>query len=131
MRSFYVEMKELGQNILIAQIFRPAVGGEYGDVQFPVSVLQPRGVLVVQVRQCALLQFCCGGVGRLEPGVAFFYEFAGSDGDCFDARVVFRFFSGRPRKREDLEGGFWGIAKAALLFTELGSESARPDFMNV
>jgi len=33
-RSFCVELKEPGQNILIAQIFRPSVGGEYGIVSF-------------------------------------------------------------------------------------------------
>ena len=96
-----------------------------------MSVLQPRGIFVVQVRQRALLQFGCGGIGWIEPSVALLYEFACGGGDGFDAWVGFRLFSGRPRKREGLEGGFWGIAKAAFLFTELGSESARPDFMNV
>ena len=38
-----VELKESGQNILSARIFRPAVGGEDGVVQFPVGVLQPGG----------------------------------------------------------------------------------------
>jgi hypothetical protein len=50
-----VELKEPGQDILIAQVFRPAVGGEHGVVQFPVSVLQPGGIFVVQDGQGAPL----------------------------------------------------------------------------
>jgi hypothetical protein len=44
-----VELKESGQNILIAQIFRPVVGREHGVVEFAMSVLKPRGIFVVQV----------------------------------------------------------------------------------
>ena len=47
--SSCIELKEPGQNVLIDQIIWPAVGGEDGFVQFPMSVLQPGGILVVQV----------------------------------------------------------------------------------
>jgi len=35
--SFCIELEESGQNVLIGQIIRPAVGGEDGSVQFAVT----------------------------------------------------------------------------------------------
>ena len=67
--SFQVELKESGKNILIAQIFRPAVGGEHGVVEFAVGVLQSGGIIVVQVRQGVPFQF--RNCRRGEIGVAY------------------------------------------------------------
>ena len=64
-------------------------------------------------------------VGRVEPCVVETGEFAGGIGYCLDSRVVGlgRFSAGRPRERECIEGGLWGITKAALERPELSALS--------
>jgi hypothetical protein len=57
------------QDILIAQVVRPAVGVEDCMVKRAVGEVQPGGALVVAVRQRPALQFLFGGAGRVEPGV--------------------------------------------------------------
>ena len=52
--------------MLVCQIGGPAVRGGDGGIQFLVRVVEPRGALVVKIRERALLQF--GGA----LGVAWF-----------------------------------------------------------
>jgi hypothetical protein len=53
-RSFQVQRQQLFQDLLIAQIGRPAVGGKDGGIQFFVRQVEPGGTGVVEVGQGAL-----------------------------------------------------------------------------
>jgi hypothetical protein len=56
-----VEREQPLQNLLVAEVGRPAVGGGDGSVEAAVGQGEPGGTLVVQVRERALLEFA-GGV---------------------------------------------------------------------
>jgi hypothetical protein len=51
-----VEREQAGEEVVVGQVRRPAVGGGHGLVEPPVRRRQPRRPLVVQVRQRAGLQ---------------------------------------------------------------------------
>ena len=55
-RSLQVQRQQPREDFIIAQVDRPAVGGEHGLVQFAMRVVQPRGPLVVEVGQGAVMR---------------------------------------------------------------------------
>lgn len=46
---FQIERQQPRQNIVIAQVIRPAIGGKDGGIEFLVDVVEPGGALVVEV----------------------------------------------------------------------------------
>jgi hypothetical protein len=53
--SFCVQLDQSCEDVLVARIFRPPIGREHCLVQHSVSILQPGGVLIVQVCQMFIL----------------------------------------------------------------------------
>lgn len=51
LRSPQIQLQQPPQNLLIAQIRRPAVGGGYRGVQAAVDVVEPGRALVVEIRE--------------------------------------------------------------------------------
>ena len=70
-------------------------------------------------------QLRSGGIGRIEPAVAQFVEFAGGGGDGI------LLLGGGFREREGFETGRGGVAKAGFCFTHLGSHCTGPKFVGV
>src|SRR5438128_2202770 len=60
--ALQVQGEKLFENLFLAQIGGPAVGGGHGGVEFLVGQVQPRGAFVVKVREGALFQLR-GAVG--------------------------------------------------------------------
>ena len=55
--AFEVEGEEVAQDILVAQVVRPAVSVEHGVVEPIVGEGEPGGASVIEAREGALLQF--------------------------------------------------------------------------
>ena len=53
--AFAIQRQQAFQDIGIAQVLRPAVGGKDGLIECPVGILKPLRTLVVKVRQSTLL----------------------------------------------------------------------------
>jgi len=54
---FQIECQQFGQEFIIAEPQRPAVGGEDGGVEFLVGEVEPSGALVVEVGEVPLFEF--------------------------------------------------------------------------
>jgi hypothetical protein len=92
-----VEGEEARQNLVVAEVRRPAVSGEHGPVQIGVGVREPGWPQVVKVRQGSALEFLLSEAGRVEPAVAQADELAGGRGDRIALLI------GGAREREGLE----------------------------
>ncbi len=99
-RPFQIQRQQPRQNLLVAQIVRPAVGVEDGSVEPLVRGVQPRRPRIVEVGEGAFLQLSFGQAGRVEPGVALFDEVPGRGGDGLHARIVLRLPARRPGNAE-------------------------------
>ena len=55
-RPFLIQRQQLLEDLLVAHLGLPAVGGEDGGVELGVGEGEPGGALVVEVRQGALLE---------------------------------------------------------------------------
>src|SRR5215207_6178463 len=109
-----VERQKVLQDVFVVDLLRPAVGGEHGPVQGGVGILKPRGALVVQVRQRPLLQLRLVGPLGVEPVAPHLVQPAGGLGDGLHASIALRLPPRRPRQRERLEAGGWGVAGSIL-----------------
>ena len=54
--AFEVEGEQTLENLSVAQVCRPTVGGGHGGIEFLVGQIQPGRALVVEVGQRPLLQ---------------------------------------------------------------------------
>ena len=54
--AFEVEGEEAGEDFVVGEVGRPAVGGGDGGVEFLVRHVEPGGALVVEVRERALFE---------------------------------------------------------------------------
>ncbi|MDZ4821148.1 MAG: hypothetical protein SGJ20_19480 [Planctomycetota bacterium] len=52
-----IQFQQLGQDLLVCEIGRPAVGGADGFVEFAMGQVEPGGTLVLEIRQRPLLEF--------------------------------------------------------------------------
>lgn len=59
-RPLQIERQQPRQDLVVAQVVRPAVGLEYRRVEPLVRLVEPVGALVVEVRQRALFEFSFG-----------------------------------------------------------------------
>lgn len=57
-----VQFQQVGQQVVVADIRVPAVGGEDGFVEFPVGQVEPRWAFVVEVGQRSLFELPSGGL---------------------------------------------------------------------
>jgi len=109
--SLVVEGEEAGEDFLVGEVGRPAVGGEDGFVEGAVGVGEPLhfsfSASVVELGEGAVFEVGFGGVGRVEPVVAEADEFAGCVGDgADDGGVGLRGFgAGWVGEGEGVEGG--------------------------
>ena len=69
--AFQVEGEKFSEDLFVAEIGGPAVGGGNGGVEFLVRKVKPGGALVVEVRERALLELRGAvGVARFKAGIA-------------------------------------------------------------
>ncbi len=69
--AFQVEFQELGEQLVVREFVRPAVGGEDGFVELAVRNFEPHRTLVVEVCQRSLLELLSAvGVARDETRIA-------------------------------------------------------------
>src|SRR6266516_2719491 len=69
--AFKVQGEKLFENLFVAQLAGPAVGGGHGRVEFLVREIKPRGTLVVELRERALFELGGAiGVARFKPRIA-------------------------------------------------------------
>ena len=55
--AFKVQGKQPLQNLIVREINRPVVGSGNGGIEFLVGEVQPSGALVVELCECAILEF--------------------------------------------------------------------------
>lgn len=94
--ALVIESEQPLQEFRIGERGRPAMGGEDGLIQFAVSIHQPGGARVVEIREGAALQFFRAGVWWIEPCVPLLHQLARGLCDCFHQRRVFLLMARRP-----------------------------------